>query len=124
MVIRNGQCRNRDRRIGELVVTKRKSVRLDDIARVLLVLWNSHTSAKKWSPERPTAYQVQRKNKALQVLLLQRMENTLLQIVQEEVAFGRKPTTDSLKLEMRNSTTIGGLRGARGAFRISHDETC
>lgn len=48
-MIRNGKHRNGDGRIGELVVTKRKSVRLDDIARVLLVLWNSQTSAKKWS---------------------------------------------------------------------------
>ncbi len=38
-MIRYGKRRNLDGRIGELVVMKRKRVRLDDIIRILLVLW-------------------------------------------------------------------------------------
>ena len=38
-MIRYGKRRNPDGRIGELVVMKRKRVRLDNIIRILPVLW-------------------------------------------------------------------------------------
>jgi hypothetical protein len=79
---------------------------------------------KPW--KRATAHQVQRKNESLQVLLLQRMEDALFQIVQEEVALRREPTTDGHDLEIRDATAVdGGLRAgrARSALRITHDKT-
>jgi len=38
------------------------------------------------------------------------MEDTHLQIVEEEIALGREPTTDGHDLEIRDATGIGGLR--------------
>ena len=54
------------------------------------------------------------------------MEDALLQIVQEEVALGREPTTDGHDLEIGDASTVGGgLRGGRTltALRIAHDKT-
>ena len=78
-----------------------------------------------WRLESKESHQVQGKNESLQVLFLQRMEDALLQIVQEEIALGRKPTTDGHDLEIRDTTAVGGgLRAGRtrSALRIAHDK--
>ena len=90
---------------------KRKRVRLDDIIRVFPVLWeqsNERRDRDGGGGEQWIAHQVQRKNESLQVLFLQRMEDALLQIVQEEVTLGREPTTNGHDLKIRDATAVGG----------------